>query len=186
MKAQRSPIGWNRSESAELRSRLRRRRAVGRRKKKKAFTKFSKASSSVLISLILRSRRFHRRGGALIARARWGNCSFRWRGGVQPQSRDSLASGDQIQCAAPGVHQQNGPRRRGLCDVGEEHSSKAWRERVAGLLPLGREDQLRGQLDVINKKAIIYSDSDQLDLTYEVADVPEDMSISLTKRITIW
>src|SRR5213595_3027741 len=28
------------------------------------------------------------------------------------------------------------------------------------LLPLGKEDYLKGQLDVINKKAIIYSDSD--------------------------
>src|SRR5437016_13524872 len=42
------------------------------------------------------------------------------------------------------------------------------------LLPLGREDQLKGQLDVINKKAIIYSDSDQLGSTYEVTDVPKD------------
>src|SRR6201988_4705356 len=42
------------------------------------------------------------------------------------------------------------------------------------LLPLGREDQLRGQLDVINKKAIIYSDNDQLGSTYEVTDVPKD------------
>src|SRR5689334_12634632 len=42
------------------------------------------------------------------------------------------------------------------------------------LLPLGREDQLRGQLDVINKKAIIYSDNDQLGSTYEVTDVPNE------------
>src|SRR5205809_6942910 len=42
------------------------------------------------------------------------------------------------------------------------------------LLPLGKEDQLRGQLDVINKKAIIYSDSDQLGSTYEVTDVPKE------------
>src|SRR6201995_1483183 len=42
------------------------------------------------------------------------------------------------------------------------------------LLPLGREDQLKGQLDVINKKAIIYSDSDQLGWTYEVTDVPKE------------
>src|SRR5438094_10351668 len=42
------------------------------------------------------------------------------------------------------------------------------------LLPLGREDQLRGQLDVINKKAIIYSESDQLGSTYEVTDVPKE------------
>jgi elongation factor G len=42
------------------------------------------------------------------------------------------------------------------------------------LIPLGNEDQLRGQLDVINKKAILYSDNDVLGSTYEVADVPAD------------
>src|SRR5205823_4633837 len=42
------------------------------------------------------------------------------------------------------------------------------------LLPLGREDQLRGQLDVINKKAIIYSANDQFGSTYEVTDVPKE------------
>src|SRR5256714_14721774 len=42
------------------------------------------------------------------------------------------------------------------------------------LLPLGKEDYLKGQLDVINKKAIIYSDSDQLGSTYEVTDIPKE------------
>jgi elongation factor G len=42
------------------------------------------------------------------------------------------------------------------------------------LLPLGREDQLRGQLDVINKKAVLYSENDQLGSTYEVTDVPKE------------
>jgi elongation factor G len=42
------------------------------------------------------------------------------------------------------------------------------------LLPLGKEDQLRGQLDVINKKAIIYSENDELGSTYEVTDVPKE------------
>jgi elongation factor G len=42
------------------------------------------------------------------------------------------------------------------------------------LLPLGREDQLRGQLDVINKKAIIYSEDDQLGSTYEVTEFPKE------------
>lgn len=42
------------------------------------------------------------------------------------------------------------------------------------LIPLGKEDYLRGQLDVINKKAIIYSDNDVHGSTYEVTDVPED------------
>src|SRR6187399_1235646 len=42
------------------------------------------------------------------------------------------------------------------------------------LLPLGKEDQLKGQLDIINKKAIIYSDNDQLGSTYEVTDLPKE------------
>src|SRR6201993_4650565 len=42
------------------------------------------------------------------------------------------------------------------------------------LLPLGSEHQLRGQLDVINKKAIIYSEDDQLGSTYEITDVPKE------------
>src|SRR5213594_2356043 len=42
------------------------------------------------------------------------------------------------------------------------------------LLPLGKEDQFKGQIDIINKKAVIYSDSDQLGSTYELADVPKE------------
>src|SRR5881397_4073001 len=42
------------------------------------------------------------------------------------------------------------------------------------LLPLGKEDQFKGQIDVINKKAVIYSDSDELGSTYEVTDVPKE------------
>src|SRR5438309_3398249 len=42
------------------------------------------------------------------------------------------------------------------------------------LLPLGKEDQFKGQIDVINKKAVVYSDSDELGSTYELADVPKE------------
>src|SRR5205085_3767506 len=49
------------------------------------------------------------------------------------------------------------------------------------LLPLGREDQLKGQLDVINKRAIIYSDSDELGSTYEVTDIPEEYVDAVNK-----
>ena len=34
------------------------------------------------------------------------------------------------------------------------------------LLPLGKEDYLKGQIDVLNQKAVIYSDSDQFGSTY--------------------
>ena len=42
------------------------------------------------------------------------------------------------------------------------------------LIPLGREDYLKGQLDVINKKAILYSDSDVMGSVFTVAEVPEE------------
>ncbi|MDD5348628.1 MAG: elongation factor G [Chthoniobacteraceae bacterium] len=42
------------------------------------------------------------------------------------------------------------------------------------LIPLGREDYLRGQLDVINKKAIVYSDNDQWGSTYTVEEIPAE------------
>src|SRR5246500_1046245 len=49
------------------------------------------------------------------------------------------------------------------------------------LLPLGREDQLKGKLDVINKKAIIYSDSDQMGSTYEVTDISQEHVAAVDK-----
>ena len=41
-------------------------------------------------------------------------------------------------------------------DMRKKLGANAW----PVLIPLGREDQLRGQLDVMNQKAIIYSDDD--------------------------
>jgi elongation factor G len=42
------------------------------------------------------------------------------------------------------------------------------------LLPLGKEDYLKGQIDVLNQKAVIYSDSDQFGSTYEVVNIPPE------------
>jgi len=42
------------------------------------------------------------------------------------------------------------------------------------LIPLGKEDYLKGQIDVLNQKAVIYSDSDQFGSTYEVVDIPAE------------
>src|SRR3954471_2960743 len=55
--------------------------------------------------------------------------------------------------------------------------ANAW----AVLLPLGREDQLKGQLDIINKKAIIYSDDDKFGSTYEVTDIPAEHAAAVEK-----
>lgn len=42
------------------------------------------------------------------------------------------------------------------------------------LIPLGREDYLTGQLDVLNKKALIYTDSEAIGSTYTVQEIPAE------------
>jgi elongation factor G len=42
------------------------------------------------------------------------------------------------------------------------------------LIPIGAEDQLKGQYDVINKKAIIYLDDEKMGSNYKVEEIPAD------------
>ncbi len=49
------------------------------------------------------------------------------------------------------------------------------------LIPLGKEDYLKGQLDVVNKKAVFYLDNDLIGSTYEVRDVPEEHQAAVEK-----
>lgn len=42
------------------------------------------------------------------------------------------------------------------------------------LIPIGSQDSLKGQIDVINLKAVIYSDNDLLGSTYEVTELTDD------------
>src|SRR4028119_58578 len=42
------------------------------------------------------------------------------------------------------------------------------------LIPLGKEDTLKGQLDVINKVAIIYTDNDVMGSTYRIEPIPAE------------
>lgn len=42
-------------------------------------------------------------------------------------------------------------------------------------LPIGKEDTFRGVVDIVNQKAIIYDDNDEVGLKYEVAEIPADL-----------
>src|ERR1041384_5869838 len=42
-------------------------------------------------------------------------------------------------------------------------------------LPLGKEDNFRGVIDVVNQKAIVYDDSDEAGLKYVVTDIPAEL-----------
>jgi elongation factor G len=43
------------------------------------------------------------------------------------------------------------------------------------LIPIGKEDHLKGQIDVVNQKAILYSDSDLIGSTYTVEEIPAEL-----------
>src|SRR5258705_684767 len=42
-------------------------------------------------------------------------------------------------------------------------------------IPIGKEDQFKGVIDVINQKAILYDDNDEVGLKYGVTDIPADL-----------
>jgi elongation factor G len=46
------------------------------------------------------------------------------------------------------------------------------------MLPIGKEDYLRGVIDVVNQKAVFYDTSDAIGLNYEVTDIPDDLKES--------
>jgi elongation factor G len=49
------------------------------------------------------------------------------------------------------------------------------------LIPLGKEDYLKGQLDVVNRKAVFYLDDDSMGSIYEVRDIPEENKAQVEK-----
>jgi elongation factor G len=45
------------------------------------------------------------------------------------------------------------------------------------LIPIGAEDQLKGQIDVIAKKAVVYADNDKFGSTYDVVDLTPEQRV---------
>ena len=46
---------------------------------------------------------------------------------------------------------------------------------VPVLIPIGSEEDLKGQIDVLNQKAVIYKDDDLLGSTFDVQEIPDDL-----------
>jgi elongation factor G len=65
--------------------------------------------------------------------------------------------------------------------VFEEVKEKLGANAVRILIPIGAEDQLIGQIDVVNQKAIYYSDDDKFGSTYTVKELAGDL-IDLCKE----
>ena len=94
--------------------------------------------------------------------------------GVQPQTETVWRQANKYQ--VPRICFVNKMDRVGANfeNVVKEMRTKLGANAWPVLIPLGKEDHLRGQLDIINKKAVIYSDNDLLGSTYEVTDVPAE------------
>src|SRR5678816_2843592 len=45
-------------------------------------------------------------------------------------------------------------------------------------LPIGKEDYFQGVIDVVNQKAIIYDDADEVGLKYRVTEIPAELKDS--------
>ena len=56
----------------------------------------------------------------------------------------------------------------------KEVQEKLGARTVRILIPIGSEENLRGQIDVLNKKAVLYKDDDILGSTYDIADLDSD------------
>jgi elongation factor G len=94
--------------------------------------------------------------------------------GVQPQSETVYRQAEKY--GVPRIAFVNKMDRTGanfdnvVRDVREKLGANAW----PILIPIGAEDYLTGQIDVVNKKAIIYNDDDRLGSTYSVRDLEGD------------
>lgn len=94
--------------------------------------------------------------------------------GVQPQSETVWRQADKY--GVPRIAFINKMDRTGADFNGAVDSMRSKLNANAWpvLIPLGSEDALKGQLDIVNQKAVLYSDNDVFGSTYEIADIPAD------------
>ena len=95
--------------------------------------------------------------------------------GVQPQSETVWRQANKY--GVPRVAFVNKMDRTGadfdnaVNDMRTKLKANAW----PILIPIGKEDYLKGQLDVVNKKAIMYADDASMGSVYTVEEVPADL-----------
>jgi len=68
--------------------------------------------------------------------------------------------------------------------VFEEIKDKLGANAVRILIPIGAEDQLKGQIDVVNQKAVYYNDDDKFGSTYTVKELEDDQKIIAQEAYT--
>lgn len=96
--------------------------------------------------------------------------------GVQPQTETVWRQANKYK--VPRIVFVNKMDRVGanFANVVDEIRAKLGVTPVPILIPIGSEESLRGQIDVINRKAVVYSDNEALGSTYEVVDLDADQA----------
>ena len=98
--------------------------------------------------------------------------------GVQPQSETVWRQATKYK--VPRIAFVNKMDRTGanfenaLSDMRKKLAAYAW----PVFLPVGKEDDFRGVIDVVNQKAIIYDPADDFGLKYEVTEIPAELKDS--------
>lgn len=64
-----------------------------------------------------------------------------------------------------------------FANVFSEVKEKLGANAVRILMPIGAEDQLKGQIDVVNQKAVYYNDDDKFGSTYTVKELDEEQKL---------
>ena len=95
--------------------------------------------------------------------------------GVQPQSETVWRQATKY--GVPRIAFVNKMDRTG---AGFNNAVNSMRQKLGAnawpvLIPVGKEDYLKGQIDVINKKVVIYHDDDSMGSTYTIEEIPEDL-----------
>ena len=103
--------------------------------------------------------------------------------GVQPQSETVWRQANKY--GVPRIAFVNKMDRTGADFEKAVHEmrTKLGANAVPILLPLGKEDKLLGQIDLINQKAFIYSDSKNLGSTYEISEIPAEFKEEAKKAL---
>jgi elongation factor G len=95
--------------------------------------------------------------------------------GVQPQSETVWRQATKY--SVPRIAFVNKMDRTGadFAHVVDDIRTKLGANAAPILIPIGAEDLLKGQIDVINQKALLYADNDKLGSVYEVCELEGDL-----------
>jgi elongation factor G len=104
--------------------------------------------------------------------------------GVEPQSETVWRQADKYKVPRIGFVNKMDRQGSDFFNVCDQVKSMLGGNPVPLQIPIGEEDDFRGVVDLISKKAIIWN-QDDYGMTYEVVDIPEELLVDVNKYRTL-